>query len=252
MLQLAGHLRGRARQEWSLLGAEAKTSYDTAVKALRLRLDPGSRTLAAQEFRHTTQGDTERVADFIRWLEHTFNIAYGREGMSVETRDTLLHGQLQDALKHDLMRAPAVSGAQTYQELCLAARNEEKRLAELKKRQQYMKPTTQPRLQQQQQQPRRSTEANSTSRPAASAPTSGSSASSQPRKCFLCSEPGHITCNCPKKSSGHGRGDSRRSQNSSNKQIISSNDGTEQKRFESLQQQLDSSSEAVKVRRCVW
>ena len=76
---------------------------------------------------------------------------------------------------------------------CLAARNEEKRLAELKKRQQYMKPTTQPRLQQQQQQPRRSTEANSTSRPAASAPTSGSSASSsQPRKCFLCSEPGHI------------------------------------------------------------
>ena len=86
MLQLAGHLRGRAHQEWSLLGAEAKTSYDTAVKALRLRLDPGSCTLAAQEFCHTTQGDAEKVADFIRWLEHTFNVAYGREGMSMETR----------------------------------------------------------------------------------------------------------------------------------------------------------------------
>ena len=168
MLQLAGHLRGRAHQ---VLGAEAKTSYDTAVKALRLRLDPGSRTLAAQEFRHTTQGDTEKVADFIRRLERTFNIVYGREGMSVEMRDTLLHGQLQDALKHDLMQAPAVSGAQTYQELCLAARNEEKQLAELKKRQQYMKPPTQPR-QQQPQQPRRLTETNSASRPTGSAPTS--------------------------------------------------------------------------------
>ena len=125
-LQLAGHLRGRARQEWNLLGAEV---YPDAVKALHLRLDPGSRTLAAQEFRHTTQGDTEKVADFIRRLERTFNIAYGMEGISVETRDTLLHGQLQDVLKHDLMQSPAVSGAQTYQELCLAARNEEKRLA---------------------------------------------------------------------------------------------------------------------------
>ena len=131
MLQLAGHLCGRARQEWSLLDAEAKSSYTKAVKALRLRLDPGSRTLAAQEFCHTYQGDTEKVADFIRRLERTFNVAYGREGMSVETRDTLLHGQLQDGLKHDLMQAPAVSGAQTYQELCFAARNEEKRLAEL-------------------------------------------------------------------------------------------------------------------------
>ena len=144
LLQLAGHLRGRALQEWGLLNEDSKRSYVQAVDALRLRLDPGSRTLAAQDFRHTSQTDEERVADFIRRLERTFNVAYGREGMSSETRDTLLHGQLQDGLKHELMRAPAVSGAQSYPELCLAARNEEKRLVELKKRQQYLKPSTTP------------------------------------------------------------------------------------------------------------
>ena len=53
MLQLAGHLRGCARQEWSLLGADVKKSYadHEAVKAICLRLDPGSRT---QEFHHTS------------------------------------------------------------------------------------------------------------------------------------------------------------------------------------------------------
>ena len=132
---------------------DAKRSY--TVEALRLRLDPGSHTLAAQDFWHTSQADEEKVADFIRRLERMFNVAYGREGMSVETRDTLLHGQLQDGLRHELMRAPAVSGAQSYQELCLAARNEEKRLAELRKRQQYRKsPSTPPRL------PRKSMESN--------------------------------------------------------------------------------------------
>ena len=61
-----------------------------------------------------------------------------------KTRDTLLHGQLQDGLKHELMRAAAVSGAQSYKALCLAALNEEKRLAELKKRQQYLKSASTP------------------------------------------------------------------------------------------------------------
>ena len=97
-----------------------------------MRLDPGSKALAAQDFRHTFQGDAERVADFIRRLERTFNIAYGRDGMSAETHATLLHGQLQDSLRQELMQAPAVSGALAYTELCLAARNEEKRLAELR------------------------------------------------------------------------------------------------------------------------
>ena len=57
--------------------------------------------------------------------------------MFVETRNTLLHGQLQDGLKQELTRAPAVSGAQNFSELCVASRNEEKRMIELKRRQQY-------------------------------------------------------------------------------------------------------------------
>ena len=58
--------------------------------------------------------------------------------MSDETRDTLLHSQLQ-GLRYELMKAPAVSGSHSYHELCLAARNEEKRVAELAKRRQYQK-----------------------------------------------------------------------------------------------------------------
>ena len=48
--------------------------------------------------------------------------------MSQETRNALLHGQLQDGLRYEVMEPSAVSGAQTYSELCLASRNEEKRL----------------------------------------------------------------------------------------------------------------------------
>lgn len=92
-----------------------------ATQALRSRLNPGGRALAAQDFHHTVQGETELVADFIRCLERTFRIAYGRDSMSAETRDTLLHSQLQEGLRYDLMRGPAVSGAQTYKELCLGA-----------------------------------------------------------------------------------------------------------------------------------
>ena len=52
----------------------------------------------------------------------------------------LLYGKLQDGLRIDLVsKAPAISGAQNYQELCIAAKNEERRLAELKKRRQYAK-----------------------------------------------------------------------------------------------------------------
>ncbi len=125
LMQLAGHLRGRALQEWILLGDE-KITYDSTTEALRSRLDRGSRVLAAQDFRHTLQRDGESVSDFIMRLERTFRIAYGRESMSVETRETFLHSQLQEGLRYDVMKGPAVSGAQTYRELCVAARNEEK------------------------------------------------------------------------------------------------------------------------------
>ena len=54
--------------------------------------------------------------------------------MSPETRDVLLYGKLQDGLWIDLVsKAPAISRAQNCQELCIAAKNEERRLAELKR-----------------------------------------------------------------------------------------------------------------------
>ena len=84
------------------------------------------------------------MAELIRRLESTFKVAYGRDSMSQETRNALLHGQLQDALKYEIMKAPAVSGAQSYTALCLASRNEEKRLLELRKRQQYRQASNQP------------------------------------------------------------------------------------------------------------
>ena len=38
------------------------------------------------------------------------------------------------------MKAPSVSGALEYKTLCIAAKNEEKRIAELRKRRQYQTP----------------------------------------------------------------------------------------------------------------
>ena len=133
LLQLAGHLRGRAFREWNLIPADDHKD-DTAVKALRERVDPGHRTVAAQDFRHIRQREAETVADLNGRMERTFQLAYG---MSLETRQMLLYGQLQEGLRDDIMKSPAVSGSLTYPSLCLAAKNEEQRQAELKKRQQY-------------------------------------------------------------------------------------------------------------------
>ncbi len=197
-----------------------------------MRLDPGSRTLAAQDFRHTSQADDEKVADFIRRLERTFNVAYGREGMSTETRDTLLHGQLQDGLKHELMRAAAVSGAIGYKELCLAARNEEKRLAELKKRQQYLlSSSTPPR--QIKKFPERKSFIPSTNK--------------TEMKCFLCHKPGHLARECKssrttERESG-GRGDFGKTHT---KLVTADSDPTDKGQLESLQQFLYSSDEETK------
>ena len=69
MLKLARHLCECTLQEWSVLNSSDKASYTKAVKALRLHLDPGSCTLAAQELHHTSQGDHEKVADFTKRLE---------------------------------------------------------------------------------------------------------------------------------------------------------------------------------------
>ena len=57
-----------------------------------------------------------------------------------EIRDVLLYGRLQDGLQTDLVsKAPVISRAQSYKELCIAAKNEERWLAELKQKKQYTK-----------------------------------------------------------------------------------------------------------------
>lgn len=140
-------MRGRALQEWKLLGEEDRQSYSQAVSALRTRLDPGSKTLAAQDFRHTTQSETESVANFVGRLERTFQVAYGQDGIVSEAKDALFYGQLHEGLRYEIVKAPRVSGVDSYTSLCIAAKNEEHRLQELKKRQQYSRGESKPSLQ---------------------------------------------------------------------------------------------------------
>lgn len=97
----------------------------------------GTKVLAAQDFRHTVQKEGENVADFVRRLERAFRIAYGGDSIEKGVREAFLYGQLQEGLRQDVMRSPAVSGAMAYQELTMAAKNEEQRLKELRKRKQY-------------------------------------------------------------------------------------------------------------------
>ena len=84
-------------------------SYLLATQEMQSRLDYGSKTMAAQDFWHTRQGPSELVCDFIRRLENFFSRAYGKDRMSLETRATLLFGQLQEGLRDSLMRAPALA-----------------------------------------------------------------------------------------------------------------------------------------------
>ena len=59
LLQFAGYLRGRALQEWNLITAEEKTTFADATSAIQACLDPGSKTLAVQDFpRHKSQSVT--------------------------------------------------------------------------------------------------------------------------------------------------------------------------------------------------
>ena len=65
------------------------------------------------------------MKDFVRRLERTFQTAYRRDALAGETRDALLHGQLQEGLGLEMIKAPAVSRALSFKELCVAACNEE-------------------------------------------------------------------------------------------------------------------------------
>ena len=137
MLQLAGHLCGRALQEWNLIPAEERSTFSDAVESLSSRVNSGSRVLAGQDFRHARQESSESVADYIRRLERLFQTAYGRDGLGSEIRQMLLYSQLQEGLKYNFIKSPAVSGASFYGQLWIAAKHEEKRLNELAHCQQY-------------------------------------------------------------------------------------------------------------------
>jgi len=116
LLQLTDHLRGKARQEFSLLTSDEKSTFSRAKITLMNRLEVSSKALGAQDLRHTTQGSQESVSDYILGLEKTFRRAYGSDPMAEETRYVLLYAQLQEGLKYVLMKAPAVSGARGYKE----------------------------------------------------------------------------------------------------------------------------------------
>jgi len=212
LMQLAGHLRGRALQEWNLLTKEDRASYGLAVGALRERLDPGSQALAQQDFRHAIQAESECVADYIRRLERLFQIAYGRGGMKSETREALLHSQLQEGLKYSLMKSPAVSGAQTYKQLCLSAKQEEKRVMELKRRHLYQQEVQHTKKVQE----ARKSSSSKFTVPKSNPPHGGSGV----RRCYKCGSTAHLARDCKKPKSestpSQQRGSSRSSEASAN------------------------------------
>ena len=199
LMQLPGYLQGKALHEWNLLSADDRKDYETAKRTMLARLDSGARVLAAHDFRHVIQKDKKSVADFISRLENTFRIAYGREGMSTETKDMLMHSQLQEGLSYDLMQAPAVSGALTYPELCMAAKNEEKRLATLKQRWKYLQSTTPPLCPSEShhkaQTPKYDRRTPSKNPPIPPKKIPGA------RRCYNCDEVGHLARDCKQKSS---------------------------------------------------
>ena len=110
LLQLAGHLCDRALQEWNLLDSHDKETLDSAVASLKARLDPGNKLVASQDFHHLSQKEGESVAKFISRLETLFKVAYGKDDMGKDTREVLLYGQLQEGLRYEIIKSPAVSG----------------------------------------------------------------------------------------------------------------------------------------------
>ena len=159
--------------------------------------------MAALDFRHTTQKADEPVSDFIGRLEQIFQIGFGREHLSHETRDMLLYGQLQEGLLYTLMESPAVSGAQNYKELCVAAKREERRLAELKRKQQYLKAQniseSGPTKKFQSQVYRRAYRSSNSYKQAGSKSDNVEIRKTRPLRCYICDSPEHLARNCRQK-----------------------------------------------------
>ena len=164
--------------------------------------------MAAQDFRHSIQRQGESVADFIRHLEKAYQLAYDKDSLNPAVRDALLYGQMYDGLRYNLMKGPAVSGAQNYRELCVAAKGEEHRLAALQQRYQ-MKPPSEPlnRLKKTNAGPTQSPRSNQeTTSPSAQERMAPSTTSETQVICYNCGKPGHMARNChQKKQESRGR-----------------------------------------------
>ena len=78
-MQLAGYLHGRVLLGWNLMSQTEFDTYKSAISGLRVQLDPSSKTLSTIDFRHITQKESESISDFIRRLEHTFQLAFGHD-----------------------------------------------------------------------------------------------------------------------------------------------------------------------------
>ena len=72
------------------------------MSELHRRLDPGNCVMALQDFRHALQKESEPVADYLRRLKRCFQLAYGRDNLKMETKETMLYSQLQEGLMFDL------------------------------------------------------------------------------------------------------------------------------------------------------
>ena len=102
---------------------------------------------------------------------------------------------LTEGLCLELLRGPAVSGALGYKELCVAAKGEERRLLELKKRQAYMRQGSS--------QPSNIPKPTATNQSPAKRAESGRSNS---QTCYYSGKPGHIARDCRKKKSSESPG----------------------------------------------
>ena len=167
--------------------------------------------LDGQDFRHATQEMRESVAEYIRRLEKLFQAAYGRDDLSVETRQTLLYSQLQEGLKYGLIKSPAVSGADSYNQLCIAARHEEKRLNELSRCQQYLKDVGKKGDAGGRSQP------NSTNKPSEKRGENRG----EPRQCYVCGDTDHLARNSNKKKKTESTGQTKRNTDAGTKMVKS-------------------------------
>ena len=169
--------------------------------------------LAGQDFRHATQESGESVAEYIRHLERLFQAAYGRDGLSVETRQTLLYSQLQEGLKYGLIKSPAVSGADLYTQLCIAVRHEEKHLNELSRRQQYLKDVGK----------KGDAGGRSQHNPTSNSSEKRGENQEEPRRCYICGDTDHLVRNCKKKKI-ESTGQSKRNTDAGTKMVQSKED----------------------------